>query len=234
MLSASSCAVQRFQRSSAAVAEAPVRASGSDRRSAAKASRQSSAASSVGREALRQQSIEFVEFRLRGIFVCKSGGTLHLTDDRIKMRCPCAAVSRSSATRVCVSWRDAPGAQPSVETCQSPVHRRATPLGLRRSLLSTSVAAADRVLLPVRQAPSARSRGKPRTGPPPNSPRSAAQARTGPAMPLRSCAPRSSSSKRLPTSLRVLSAITTLFGSAMPCKRAARLREPKGGSAHAR
>ena len=30
--------------------------------------------------------------------------------------------------------------------------------------------------------------------------------------------PRSSSSNRLPTSLRVLSAITTLFGSATPCK----------------
>src|SRR5580693_4168802 len=32
----------------------------------------------------------------------------------------------------------------------------------------------------------------------------------------------SRSSNRLPTSFRVLSAITTLFGSAMPCKRAAR------------
>jgi hypothetical protein len=53
-------------------------------------------------------------------------------------------------------------------------------------------------------------------------PRSAAQARTGPAMPLRSFAPRSSSSKRLPTSFRVLSAITMLLGSAMPCNRAAR------------
>jgi hypothetical protein len=52
--------------------------------------------------------------------------------------------------------------------------------------------------------------------------RSAVQARTGPAMPLRSLAPRSSSSNRLPRSLRVLSAITTLFGSATPCKRAAR------------
>ena len=37
--------------------------------------------------------------------------------------------------------------------------------------------------------------------------RSAAQARTGPAMPFRSFAPRSSSSNRLPTSFRVLSAI---------------------------
>ena len=52
--------------------------------------------------------------------------------------------------------------------------------------------------------------------------RNAAQARTGPAMPLRSFAPRSSSSNRLPRSFRVLSAMTTLFGSAMPCKRAAR------------
>jgi hypothetical protein len=40
-------------------------------------------------------------------------------------------------------------------------------------------------------------------------------------MPLRFCAPRSWTSNRLPTSFRVLSAMMTLFGSAMPCKRAA-------------
>jgi Adenylate and Guanylate cyclase catalytic domain len=51
--------------------------------------------------------------------------------------------------------------------------------------------------------------------------RSAAHARTGPAMPLRSCAPRFSRSNRWPRSFRVLSAMTTVFGSAMPCKRAA-------------
>ena len=53
--------------------------------------------------------------------------------------------------------------------------------------------------------------------------RSAAHALMGPEMPLRSCAPRSSNWKRLPTSFLVLSAMTTLFGSAMPCKRAVRL-----------
>ena len=53
--------------------------------------------------------------------------------------------------------------------------------------------------------------------------RSAAQALTGPTMPLKAFAPRSPSSKRLPTSFRVLFAITTLFGCAMPCSRAARL-----------
>src|SRR5262245_48713528 len=41
-------------------------------------------------------------------------------------------------------------------------------------------------------------------------------------MPLRSLAPKSLSSKRLPRSLRVASAITTVFGSAIPCRRAAR------------
>ena len=45
--------------------------------------------------------------------------------------------------------------------------------------------------------------------------RSAAQARTAPAMPLSSLAPRSSSSNRLPSSFRVLSAMTTVFGSAI-------------------
>src|SRR5215813_4515932 len=52
--------------------------------------------------------------------------------------------------------------------------------------------------------------------------RSATQARTGSAMPLRSLAPRSLSSKRLPRSLRVASAMTTVFGSAISCRRAAR------------
>jgi hypothetical protein len=51
--------------------------------------------------------------------------------------------------------------------------------------------------------------------------RSAAQARTGTAMPLRSLPPRSCSSNRLPRSLRVLSAMTTMFGSANLCRRAA-------------
>ena len=33
---------------------------------------------------LRQQRIELVEFRLRGVVVRKSGGALHLADDRIQ------------------------------------------------------------------------------------------------------------------------------------------------------
>jgi hypothetical protein len=45
---------------------------------------------------------------------------------------------------------------------------------------------------------------------------------TGRELRLRSFAPRSSSSNKLPTSLRVLSAMATLFGFAMLCKRAAR------------
>jgi hypothetical protein len=53
--------------------------------------------------------------------------------------------------------------------------------------------------------------------------RNTVQACTVAAMPLSSCAPRSRSSNRLPTSFRVLSAMTTLFASAMACKRAARL-----------
>src|SRR5262245_62043964 len=52
--------------------------------------------------------------------------------------------------------------------------------------------------------------------------RTATQARTGSARPLRSLAPRSFSSKRLPRRLRVDSAMTTVFGSAIPCRRAAR------------
>jgi hypothetical protein len=52
--------------------------------------------------------------------------------------------------------------------------------------------------------------------------RRTAQALTGPPMPFRSFAPMSTSWKRLPRSFRVLSAITTTFGSATPCSRAAR------------
>ena len=52
--------------------------------------------------------------------------------------------------------------------------------------------------------------------------RSAAQARAGPAMPLRSLAPRSSSSKRLPRRRRVPVGDDDAFGSAIPCRRAAR------------
>jgi hypothetical protein len=46
--------------------------------------------------------------------------------------------------------------------------------------------------------------------------RKAAQALTGAPTPLRSCAPRSCKSKRLPSCFRVLSAMTTVFGSATP------------------
>ena len=52
--------------------------------------------------------------------------------------------------------------------------------------------------------------------------RSAAKARTRPAMPLRSCGPRSFSSNSLPMSRRVPSETIAAFGSAMPCSRAAR------------
>ena len=53
--------------------------------------------------------------------------------------------------------------------------------------------------------------------------RRAAHACTGPAMPLRSLVPRSFNSNRSPKGLRVPSAITTMFGSAIACSRAARL-----------
>ena len=53
--------------------------------------------------------------------------------------------------------------------------------------------------------------------------RTASQAGTGPAIPLSPLEPRSRSSKRLPINRRVPSAITTMFGSATPCNRAARL-----------
>ncbi len=72
---------------------------------------------------------------------------------------------------------------------------RAILLGLRRSLPWTNAAAAIRVLLRARPlACSASKQLSTEAG------RSAAQARTGPEIPLRSLCPRSSSSKRLPKS----------------------------------
>ena len=51
---------------------------------------------------------------------------------------------------------------------------------------------------------------------------SAAKARTCPAIPLSSCGPRSFSSNSLPMSWRVTSETIAVFGSAIPCSRAAR------------
>ena len=101
------------------------------------------------------------------------------------------------------------------------LRRRATPLGLRHSLLATRRESnSSSSSLPTRAvspAPcSASKRLSTEDG------RNATQARTRPPMPLRSCAPRSCISKRLPSIFRVVSAITTVFGSAIPCRRAAR------------
>ena len=103
-----------------------------------------------------------------------------------------------------------PGSPESSTTWPSPVFA----LDQRRSSSSISSSRPTRAVRPV--ACSASKRLSTELA------RSAAQARTGPAMPLRSFAPRSSSSKRLPRSFRVLSAMTTVFGSAIPCRRAAR------------
>src|SRR5262249_43133767 len=54
--------------------------------------------------------------------------------------------------------------------------------------------------------------------------RSATHARSGSATPLRSLAPRSLSSTRLPRSLRVGSAMTTVFGSAIPLQPRCKVR----------
>ena len=96
------------------------------------------------------------------------------------------------------------------------VRQIAAPPDLRRFLSSTNDAAGFRFPLLARQAQSARLRAWPRSGF--RLKRVEAQPK-----PAQTPAPRSSSSNRLPTSLRVLSAITTLLGSARPCSRAARL-----------
>jgi hypothetical protein len=124
-----------------------------------------------------------------------------------KERCRCAAESRNSASAYAARWRDVPLAPPSVETCQSLARQTAALPDLRRSLPLPSAAAAIQVLPPARRE---------RLAPPRAAlrrlstelVRNATQVRTVSAMPLRFLAPKSSRSKRSPSSFRVLSAQT--------------------------
>ena len=174
------------------------------------------------RRGLREQRIELVEFRLRGVVVRKSSGALYLADGRIQ--CAVGMLRRAEIAQARVRLASEAFQQRSREPrlANAGLAGEQHHLAFAASLPLTSAAAAVRVLLRARQARSGRSRAAPRSGSRLKLGRNAAQARTGPPMPLRSCAPRSSSSKRLPSSLRVLSAMTTVFGSAMPCRRAAR------------
>jgi hypothetical protein len=78
-----------------------------------------------------------------------------------EMRCRYAAASRNSATACAVQKLGVPTTPPSVETCRCLPRRKVALLGPRLSLPSTSSATAVRVLLPVRQARSDRSRWRP-------------------------------------------------------------------------
>src|SRR5262249_51206109 len=80
------------------------------------------------------------------------------------MRCPCAAENKNIASACVAPSSDVPLAPLSVETCLYQLLRRAAPLALRRSSPSTNAAAAVRVLLPARQAQSARLHGERRSG----------------------------------------------------------------------
>ncbi len=104
--------------------------------------------------------------------------------------------------------------------CRSRPRRKAVRLDLCRSWLRTSVALAIRALRPTNAVKPIACNASKRLAI--ELARSAAQVRIGSAMPLRFLAPRSSKSKRSPSSFRVLSAMTTVFGSAIPCRRAAR------------
>ena len=130
-------------------------------------------------------------------------------------------MSRSTAEACAVPFEAVPPAQRSVATCRSPVRPRAAPRGLPRPPPAATGEAAAPILRPgplkgVRLVSCwAAKRLSTELA------RSAFQARTASALPLRSRGPRSCNSKRLPRSFRVLSAMTTVFGSAIPCRRAA-------------
>ena len=134
------------------------------RRSAATACRAKSATSWLGVEALREQGVELVELRLRGVVVRKSGGALHLADDRIE--CAVGMLRRTEVAQASMWLGGEAFQQRSSKSrlADARLRRRATPLGLRRSLPSTSAAAGVRVLLLDRQARSGRSRVEPRSG----------------------------------------------------------------------
>ena len=191
------------------------------RRSAAIACRQRAARPGRGR-GLRHQGIEFVELCLHCVVLGKAGGTFHLADDG-KEGAVCA-LWRTEIPQSCMRFggkafeqrgrqsrfADArlTGEQnhlPFASLCLRPAPQEQFEFFFRPTSSVTPPACRASKRLSTEHG------------------RSAAHARTGPSTPFRSFAPRSLSSNRLPTSLRVFSAITTLFGSAMPCRRAARL-----------
>ena len=170
---------------------------------------------------MREQRVELVEFRLRGFVVGKSRSTLYLSDGRIK--------------RAVGVLRRAEIAQAGVRFGSEAFQQRRR----QSRLADTGLAGEQHHLtfagLRLRPAPQQQfefffppdevgqaARVQSLEAASPGTARRAAKARTGPAMPLRSLGPRSSSSNRLPRSFRVLSAMTTVFGSAMLCRRAAR------------
>ena len=155
------------------------------------------------RKTLRQQGIEFVELRLRRVVVRESGGALHLADDWIE--------------RAVGVLRGAEVAQPRVwlrsETFQQ--RRRQSRLAYARltgeqdHLAFTGLrfrpAAQQQFeffVSPNKSGEAARVQRLEAAFTEPG--RSAAQPRTGPAMPLRSFDPRYSNSNRSPISCRVL------------------------------
>ena len=151
----------------------------------------------------------------------QSGSAHHLADDRIKAlsiccgeqklrKRMCGSVVRRSKSAAVSRDLPMPASPDSNTTWPSPVFA----FDHRRSSSSSSSSRPTSSVRPL--ACMASNRPSTEEG------RSATDARCGPAIPLRSFVPRSSSSNTSPSSFLVPSAITTVFGSAMPCRRAAR------------
>ena len=171
-----------------------VRACGdSVHRSAATASRAKSAAFWIEVEVCASSASSLSSLACAGVVVNKPGSALHLTDDRVKRTALSVCCGEQKyRKRVCgspVSFSKS--AAVSRDLPDTHLAGRGALLGLHRSSPSTSVAVEVRVLLRKQQAQSIRSRAAPRSGFPRRLGRNAVQARTGPAMPLRSLAPRS-------------------------------------------
>ena len=190
-VSASICAISASSVLLPALLRRRGRARDSGRRSAATASRQRARRPRSRSTVCASSASSLSSFACGVVVARKPGGALHLADDRIERAVGVLRRAEIAQPRVRLRRRGAPAAPPSAATCRCRPRRRAARPGLRRLRLGPAPQQQVRVLLPARPARSGRSRAAPRSGSPSNSRRSAAQARAGPAMPLRSCGPRS-------------------------------------------
>ena len=177
---------KRLQRFLPALLRRQIEARDSGHRSAATASRQKVRRPRIEVEVCASSASSLSSFILRAVFVRQSGGTLHLADDRIKRAVGVLRRAEIAQARVRLGGEAFQKAAVSRDL-PMPASPESSTTCLRRSLLSTSAAAAIRFFFPPDQG--SQIAGVQRLEAAlDGTARSAAHARTGPAMPLRSSA----------------------------------------------